>query len=217
MQELKDAKLMPAFMLSEYKLKMLKNNLEKSESELEKFKNSFSQNLFSEKDLLCNKRDELKNSLYRIRDSLSKLVLYAPISGKIEERKSLNCGDNIFIGEELIKLVPNTAKKFQALIKIPSDKAGLICEGMKVKLKIPAFPHYEYGYIEGKIETILPDIQYSGRNFTEYLAYVSLSKNYLRDKNNCMHKLKVGLGVNACIVTETDTIFSYILKKMEVK
>jgi len=198
-----EEKALPDFSLANQKLELLNLNVEKSKRDLEQYKNSFFHSLLSEKEALEFQKENLSNSLFRMEESLKLFTVYAPISGEVQEISSLNCGDNVFSGQEILKIVP-------------SSKAGLVREDMKVRLKFPAFPHHEFGSLDGQVETILPDV-YLGAKSSEYAVFVKLDGNTLPDKKGIAHFLKVGLDAEASIITETGSILSFILKRLEVK
>ncbi|UTC66126.1 MULTISPECIES: HlyD family secretion protein [unclassified Treponema] len=213
---LEEEKSLPDFSLASKKLEILNLNVEKSKSDLEQYKNSFFHSLLREKEALEAQNENLKNSLFRVQEDLKLFSLHAPISGEIQELSSLNCGDNVFSGQEILKIVPSTSENIRAVLRLPSSKAGLIKENMKVRLKFPAFPHHEFGSLDGLVETILPDVS-SGAKNAEYFVFVKLDGNTLPDKKGMAHFLKVGLDTEASIVTQTGSILSFILKRLEVK
>ncbi|UTY23503.1 HlyD family secretion protein [Treponema denticola] len=211
-----EEKSLPYFSLSNQKLELLNLNLEKSRRDLDQYKNSFFHSLLSEKEALEFQKENLKTSLFKVEESLKLFNLYAPISGEIEEISSLNCGDNVFSGQEILKIVPSSSENIRVVLRLPSSKAGLIREDMKVRLKFPAFPHHEFGSLDGQVETILPDV-FLGAKSSEYAVFVKLDGNSLPDKKGIAHFLKVGLDAEASIITETGSILSFILKRLEVK
>jgi len=211
-----EEKALPYFSLANQKLEFLNLSLEKSRRDLEQYKNSFFHSLLSEKETLEFQKENLKTSLFKIEESLKLFNLYAPISGEIEEISSLNCGDNVFSGQEILKIVPSSSENIRVVLRLPSSKAGLVKEDMKVRLKFPAFPHHEFGSLDGQVETILPDVSLGTKN-AEYAVFVKLDGNTLPDKKGIAHFLKVGLDAEASIITGTGSILSFILKKLEVK
>jgi len=211
-----EEKALPYFSLANQKLEFLNLSLEKSRRDLEQYKNSFFHSLPSEKETLEFQKENLKTSLFKIEESLKLFNLYAPISGEIEEISSLNCGDNVFSGQEILKIVPSSSENIRVVLRLPSSKAGLVKEDMKVRLKFPAFPHHEFGSLDGQVETILPDVSLGTKN-AEYAVFVKLDGNTLPDKKGIAHFLKVGLDAEASIITGTGSILSFILKKLEVK
>lgn len=216
-KELQEEKELPDFSVTGQKLKILNLSIEKTKSDLEQYKTSFFHSLLTEKETLELQKENLKNSLFKIEQELKLFSLYAPISGEVQEISSLNCGDNVFAGQEILKLVPSETENTRVVLMLPSSKAGLIREDMKVRLKFPAFPHHEFGSLDGKIETILPDVLYSGTKTAEYALFVKLDENTLPDKKGILHSLKVGLDAEASIIISTDSILNFVLKRLEVK
>ena len=211
-----EEKALPDFSLANQKIELLNLNVEKSKRDLEQYKNSFFHSLLSEKETLEFQKENLSNSIFKIEESLKLFTVYAPISGEVQEISSLNCGDNVFSGQEILKIVPSSSENIRVVLRLPSSKAGLVKEAMKVRLKFPAFPHHEFGSLDGQVETILPDV-FLGAKSSEYAVFVKLDGNTLPDKKGMAHFLKVGLDAEASIITETGSILSFILKRLEVK
>ena len=211
-----EEKALPYFSLANQKIELLNLNVEKSKRDLEQYKNSFFHSLLSEKETLEFQKENLSNSIFKMEESLKLFTVYAPISGEVQEISSLNCGDNVFSGQEILKIVPASSENIRVVLRLPSSKAGLVREDMKVRLKFPAFPHHEFGSLDGQVETILPDV-FLGAKSSEYAVFVKLDGNTLPDKKGISHFLKVGLDAEASIITETGSILSFILKRLEVK
>lgn len=211
-----EEKALPDFSLANQKIELLNLNVEKSKRDLEQYKNSFFHSLLSEKETLEFQKENLSNSIFKMEESLKLFTVYAPISGEVQEISSLNCGDNVFSGQEILKIVPASSENIRVVLRLPSSKAGLVREDMKVRLKFPAFPHHEFGSLDGQVETILPDV-FLGAKSSEYAVFVKLDGNTLPDKKGMAHFLKVGLDAEASIITETGSILSFILKRLEVK
>ncbi|EMB33743.1 HlyD family secretion protein [Treponema denticola] len=211
-----EEKVLPDFSLANQKIELLNLNVEKSKRDLEQYKNSFFHSLLSEKETLEFQKENLSNSIFKMEESLKLFTVYAPISGEVQEISSLNCGDNVFSGQEILKIVPSSSENIRVVLRLPSSKAGLVREDMKVRLKFPAFPHHEFGSLDGQVETILPDV-FLGAKSSEYAVFVKLDGNTLPDKKGMAHFLKVGLDAEASIITETGSILSFILKRLEVK
>lgn len=211
-----EEKALPDFSLANQKIELLNLNVEKSKRDLEQYKNSFFHSLLSEKESLEFQKENLSNSIFKMEESLKLFTVYAPISGEVQEISSLNCGDNVFSGQEILKIVPSSSENIRVVLRLPSSKAGLVREDMKVRLKFPAFPHHEFGSLDGQVETILPDV-FLGAKSPEYAVFVKLDGNTLPDKKGMAHFLKVGLDAEASIITETGSILSFILKRLEVK
>ena len=211
-----EEKALPDFSLANQKIELLNLNVEKSKRDLEQYKNSFFHSLLSEKESLEFQKENLSNSIFKMEESLKLFTVYAPISGEVQEISSLNCGDNVFSGQEILKIVPSSSENIRVVLRLPSSKAGLVREDMKVRLKFPAFPHHEFGSLDGQVETILPDV-FLGAKSSEYAVFVKLDGNTLPDKKGMAHFLKVGLDAEASIITETGSILSFILKRLEVK
>lgn len=216
-RQFEEERLLPGYTLTKHKLKMLNLNVEKSKSDLEQYKNSFLHSLFTEKEALELQKKSFEHSIFKIEENLKLFRIRAPISGEIQELSSLNCGDNVFSGQEILKIIPPAKDNLRVVLQLPSSKSGVIREHMKVRLKFPAFPRQEFGCIEGEIEEILPDVLYSGKSNAEYAVFVKLNTNSLFDKKGFSHSLKIGLYAEASIIIGVDSILAFILQRFELK
>ncbi len=69
--------------------------------------------------------------------------------------------ENQFVksGTQIFAVVPSNTSSFTGKIQVPLHGSGKIKKGQDVLITCDAFPYLEYGYIEGKVESIsmIPD------------------------------------------------------------
>jgi len=97
-----------------------------------------------------------------------------PMAGKIYISNGIDEKNTL---DYVIWVVPKTSK-FEIKMKFPDDGAGNVKVGQPVRINLADYPSDEYGYIEGKISSILP-MQVDDA----HLAYVSLQSGRLFTSN----------------------------------
>lgn len=177
---------------------------------------SFISTIQKEKNALKLELDLLQNQKNIVLQNIQKLTLKAPINGYVYEISSLNKGDYIFVDKDILKIVPNANDNMRAELMIPANKMGTVKNGMKVKMRFPAFPYFEYKGIEGTIFALQPDSFNTNNGSLYYSAYADLDSNILKNYKDVVYSLKSGLEVDARIVLEEETIFMFLLKKMNI-
>lgn len=120
---------------------------------------------------LVNKNDTLLIEDYLL-EKRKKFVL-APFSGRAYFVKSHN---NTF-KKNSIFLIKET-NNYDIVINITADKLGQIKAGQKVLIDLSEYPKSEYGYLEGRIVSIIP-IKVNGF----YLVYASLANGLNTSKS----------------------------------
>lgn len=96
-------------------------------------------------------------------------TIIAPISGRIDETQQINIGDFVFNGEELFRIVPESATALKAEILADPSAIARIQKGQKVSLRFPSLPPSPFGQLEGIVSLIPADVKFSGTN-----AYILL-------------------------------------------
>lgn len=79
-------------------------------------------------------------------------VVSAPIDGKVTGL-SVNLGDTISAGANLLAIVPENAK-LQARLLIPTRAIGFVSPGMEIRLRYDAFPYQKFGQHHALLEDI---------------------------------------------------------------
>jgi multidrug efflux pump subunit AcrA (membrane-fusion protein) len=98
-----------------------------------------------------------------------------PMAGKIYISKGIDEKNTL---DQLIWVVPKSSKA-EIKIKYDNKRAGNVRVGQSVKIELTDFPSSEYGYLEGRVSSILP-IQMDGK----HQAYVELkSKKIITSEN----------------------------------
>ena len=172
---------------------------------------------------ILNEKNEVKINLSKAKKDLIKLdeqnkfhSVIAPIDGYVQEISSLNIGDYVTSGKSVLNIIPNDAKNFRIELQLAQKDVGEIKEGLKVKYRFSAFPFFEYKGADGVIQTIDPDVRFSDNGSAYYCAYGNIDKLEFTSKKGKKFPIRAGLGVEARIVLETETIISFILKKMDL-
>ncbi len=79
-------------------------------------------------------------------------AITTPMTGKIYVVNGRN-SENLL--EQTIWVIPNS-QEVDVKIKYPNKGAGNVKKGQSVRIALDDYPDYEYGFLEGQIESILP-------------------------------------------------------------
>ncbi|MCK8480088.1 HlyD family secretion protein [Psychroserpens algicola] len=95
------------------------------------------------------------NKLKRaIKDWELKYTVITDIDGTVAFSKSWFKNQNINQGELLFSIIPKESSSYVAKLKTPSQNSGKIKEGQKVNIKIENYPEFEFGTLQGHVESI---------------------------------------------------------------
>ncbi|PIE98668.1 MAG: hypothetical protein CR988_02170 [Treponema sp.] len=213
---LDDEKKLPAEIQTREKLLNLDRNLKTAELNLSRFNDKFLTSLLQEKESLSLQRQNLEEVLIKVQTEIEMATIKAPIDGTVIMSSYLNKGDFVFANKDVLTIIPKTELGYTIKMKLPSSKAGRVEKGMKVKLKFPAFPVYEYSPVEGEVVNISADAMGS-QNGTFYVVTVKPNTVNLKNKKGKVFSLKSGLQTDAKIIVNDERIFEYILKKLEIR
>jgi multidrug efflux pump subunit AcrA (membrane-fusion protein) len=145
---------------------------------------------------------ELQFGPFKVIDNKN-LLLLAPSNGKLTHVHSKKSGV-LAQGEILFKIKENSGS-LVALSDVESNRISYIGKGQKAILQISTFPYFEWGVVEGYVQTV---------NRAPSLAGTFPFEIKLTKENKLKGKLHEGMTGNASIVTESKTIWGLIFGKL---
>lgn len=205
---------MPSSLRTPQKIEESKNQLEQAQLALSSWKNN---KQISLKEVINNyeeKIQSLNSRIVSLERSIKNARLYAPIDGFIDEQLSLNQGDYILGGTEVLRVIPSENEHLKAEIVVDASKVARVKVGQEVKLRFPGLPPSSFGQLKGKISLIPADLSVASNN-PVFIVEAEIPEPYLYSSKGDKVKLRSGLSSEARIVISRDTIIKMILRKLD--
>ncbi|XTR39331.1 HlyD family efflux transporter periplasmic adaptor subunit (plasmid) [Paraclostridium tenue] len=160
---------------------------------------------------------ELEANKKQIEDSLAKCVVKAPINGKINTIVDLQQGLVLQPGTIVANIIPNS-DNYKIELMIPTKDIANIDINKKIKYSFEALPYSEYGFLEGKIESISPDSKVDSKmGMSFFTGEGSLNSNVLHSNKGEESYIKPGMICEAKIITRNEKMLYYLLEKIGIK
>lgn len=205
---------MPESLKTPQKIDESKNQLEQAKLALFSWKNN---KLLTLKDLIDNYEEKIQNCNSRIvslERSIKNAKIYAPIDGFVDEKLSLNSGDYILGGTDVLRIIPSENEKLKAEIVLEAAKVARVKIGQEVKLRFPGLPPSSYGQLQGTITLIPADITVNSNN-PVFIVESEIPEPYLYSSKGDKITLRSGLVAEARIVISHDSIIKMVLRKLD--
>lgn len=160
------------------KRQMLENarlNLSSTAITIEKLKQSIIETRIDQENQTKKLKEDFINRQSELVSNLSSwektFLLIAPSSGKLTYMNVWSDLQEVKSGDRLFTINPEKRGDIFAQITIPFEGAGKVKIGQRVTIKLDGYPYYEFGMVEGVIESIS-----SGSMEKGFPAVVSLPK-----------------------------------------
>jgi multidrug resistance efflux pump len=124
-----------------------------------------------------------------------KYILKAPLDGHVSFFKVWSDNQFVRAGDEVMKIAP-AAHGLLGKVYLPGSGSGMVKRGQKVRIKFDGYPFYEFGAVEGQIESI----SLVSRD-NQYVIDVSLSKGLQTSYRRTLD-FKQGMQGDVDIITE---------------
>lgn len=207
-------------MLAEHQVKTITENYERellnlrSQMEVSDIDKAVSLNDYSHSDKeMRNQREVLKgdaelayqkilHNYGNVSIESGSLVFKASTKGRISYM--IDAEKDIPSGTVIMK-INGEGDTLYASASVPPENIGLVKEGAPVVLKVATFPHYEWGAVEGKIQTISLTPDEKGH----YPIKVEIT-----NAGNLKGRLQIGMNGEVSIPVERKSFFGYIFEKV---
>lgn len=113
---------------------------------------------FSEREDVTTLAVKARESLNALRSSLDKwkqtYLLTAPIDGRVSMNAAFFSEKQfVKMGEQVMTLVPPTSSQIVGRVMLPVVGSGKVKSGQRVILRLDSYPYYEFGTVEGRVES----------------------------------------------------------------
>lgn len=162
---------------------------------------------------------ELQNMLSSVAEELNKAtsrnnryVLYAPVSGFVQQLQISTVGGVVTDAQQLMLIVPED-DELEAEVFLKNQDIGFVTKGMPAEIKVHTFPFTKYGVIDGVIESVYDDAVIDEKQGLLFGMRVKLKQSSLVVQGKEV-KLKAGMGVTSEVKTDKRRVIEYILSPM---
>ncbi|TPE15660.1 HlyD family efflux transporter periplasmic adaptor subunit [Clostridium perfringens] len=213
----------------------IKGNIEKLNQEISKLDNninSFDESINISKDknkttilaqieekinLNNQKKKELEENKKEIDQSIEKCVVKAPVDGKLKTNGNLEKGVVLQTGAIIATILPKD-NTYKINLMIPNKDIANIKEGEDIKYSFESLPYREYGFLNGRVESISPDSTVdTEKGISFFNGEGSLSSNVLYSNKGEESYIKSGMTCEARIITRKEKMLYYLLEKIGFK
>lgn len=188
----------------------LKSSIKELEKSLEEALLIFKQEAQNELASTSAEIERINEMLLSLKDKVTRSLVLAPAEGVIKTIAIKTKGASIPAGKTFIEIVPYS-DYFISEVKVKPSEIGFLYVGQPTKIKLKAYDFSIYGGLDGEISYISADTILDEKGKEEwYIVYLQSQNNYVGKKEQL--KIKVGMTVEADILTGKRSIMDYILK-----
>lgn len=213
--KLEKEKSSPEMLLVRQRIYDMEIELERAELQFALWKNSKIIETTESRDALQQSRTNLERRMSDLENNIRNATMYAPISGRINEFRKLNIGDNIAPGEEIISIVPQNDAELKAELYVEPAYIARVKTGHIAVLRFPGLPPSKYGKIEAEIDLIPADYNAVQDSLPLFVVEAKIKEPWLESPSGDRIYLRSGIGASGRIVIDRDTVFRTLLKKLD--
>lgn len=164
-----------------------------------------------------NEIQKLKGDINNMNLNIEDYIVKAPTDGTVNMIVNISKGDLLQSGTETVKIIPDKPE-YKVQLYISNKDIANIKVGQNIKYHVLALPYQEYGDLAGKITKVGLDSrtdQQSGINY--YDAEATINNKPMYSHSGEKGSIKVGMIVEAQVVTRKEKMLYYILEQLNLK
>ncbi|MCC9620422.1 HlyD family type I secretion periplasmic adaptor subunit [Thalassospira sp. MA62] len=157
---------------------------------------------------LASEAAEVRLAIQRAQDRVSRLVVRAPVSGRVNDLKIKTIGGVVEPGKTMMEIVPDgTRLKVEA--RVSTQDIGYVHTGQKANIKVLTYDYSRFGTIAGRVDQISATT-FSGEDGVPfYRVDIELESELVGDADD--RKVAPGMTVIADIMTGEKTLLNAIM------
>lgn len=162
------------------------------------------------------KLPSLTGQINLLQKEISEGDLKASSNGTLYIPSNIEVGMVLSAGEPIAQVISDS-RSFEIKLAVPNDKIGNVKLEDDIKYSFPAFPYYQYGFLNGKITQIdVTSTTNEKTGLSYYQVTGSLNKSTINNFQGQEGNIKLGMACQAKIVSRKEKMLYFILNKMGI-
>jgi hemolysin D len=154
----------------------------------------------------------ISEELVKATDMNDKQILYAPVSGYVQQLAINTIGGIVTEAQELMIIVPEE-ESLEVQVMLGNQDVGFVQKDMAAEIKIHTFPFTKYGLIDATVTHISDDAIIDEKLGLVYTMHLKMHKSTIRVEAKDV-KLIPGMAVTAEVKTTQRRVIEYFLSPL---
>ncbi|WP_428240714.1 HlyD family type I secretion periplasmic adaptor subunit [Gynuella sp.] len=168
-----------------------------------------STSLLSEISTLHQQQTSTREELNKALDLNSKRILYAPVSGQVQELTINTVGGVVTEAQQLMLIVPDE-QILEAEVFLGNQDIGFVREGMPAEIKIHTFPFTKYGVINAEVINVSDDAIIDEQRGLIFSMLLKMESNHIRVEGKDVNLIP-GMAITAEVQTGYRRVIEFFL------
>lgn len=154
----------------------------------------------------------ISEELVKATDMNDKQILYAPVSGYVQQLAINTIGGIVMEAQQLMIIVPEE-ESLEVQVMLGNQDVGFVQKDMAAEIKIHTFPFTRYGLIDATVTHISDDAIIDEKLGLVYTMHLKMHKSTIRVEAKDV-KLIPGMAVTAEVKTTQRRVIEYFLSPL---
>lgn len=154
----------------------------------------------------------ISEELVKATDMNDKQILYAPVSGYVQQLAINTIGGVVTEAQELMLIVPEE-ESLEVQVMLGNQDVGFVQKDMAAEIKVHTFPFTKYGLIDATVTHISDDAIIDEKLGLVYTMHLKMHKSTIRVEAKDV-KLIPGMAVTAEVKTTQRRVIEYFLSPL---
>ncbi|QEY15528.1 HlyD family type I secretion periplasmic adaptor subunit [Cellvibrio sp. KY-GH-1] len=159
-----------------------------------------------------NQLATITEELVKARDMNDKQILYAPVSGYVQQLAVNTIGGVVTEAQQLMIMVPEE-ENLEVQVMLGNQDIGFVQSDMPAEIKIHTFPFTKYGLIDATVTHISDDAILDEKLGLVYAMHLKMHKRTIRVEAKDV-KLIPGMAVTAELKTTQRRVIEYFMSPL---
>jgi hemolysin D len=154
----------------------------------------------------------ISEELVKVTDMNDKQILYAPVSGYVQQLAINTIGGIVTEAQQLMIIVPEE-ESLEVQVMLGNQDIGFVQKNMAAEIKVHTFPFTKYGLIDATVTHISDDAIIDEKLGLVYTMHLKMHKSTIRVEAKDV-KLIPGMAVTAEVKTTQRRVIEYFLSPL---
>lgn len=196
-------------------IEQARSGMQELETEVENAQANYRLRAMDELNTVVAEQSELRESLPRLEERVSRTVIRAPMEGIVSRLNFRTPGGFVNTGDVMLELVPTGEALIVEARIMPQDISRIRVDD-DVRIRLSAYDSAKYGSVDGRVIRISPDAVVDERNqgASHYLVDVAIEGELILEETGTAVTFIPGMTATVDVLSGKRTVLEYVWQPM---